>query len=111
VGIGIFGRAGWSPKDRNVIDQFYSFGIGGYGMLIPGRYNDQWGIGWAGSHISSDLRDLPVGLRSWEHAGVAFYNFWLTPAVHLSLNTQVIRPADDSLDTAWTLGSRLQLDF
>jgi len=111
VGIGIFGRAGWSPKDRNVIDQFYSFGIGGYGMLIPGRDDDQWGIGWAGSHISSDLRDLSVGLRSWEQAGEVFYNFWLTPAVHLSLNAQVIRPADDSLDTALTLGSRLQLDF
>lgn len=37
--------------------------------------------------------------------------FWLTPAAHLSLNTQVIRPANDSLDTAWTLGARLQLDF
>ena len=80
-------------------------------MLIPGRDNDQWGIGWAGTHISSDLRDLPVGLRSWEHAGEVFYNFWLTPAAHLSLNTQVIRTADDTLDTAWTLGSRLQLDF
>ena len=111
VGIGIFGRAGWSPEDRNTIDQFYSFGIGGYGMLIPGRDNDQWGIGWAGSHISSDLRDHPVGLRSWEHAGEVFYNFWLTPAAHLSLNTQVVRPSDDTIDTAWTLGSRLQLDF
>ncbi len=37
VGIGIFGHAGWSPKDRNAIDQFYSFGIGVYGMLIPER--------------------------------------------------------------------------
>ena len=111
VGIGIFGRAGWAPDDRNAIDQFYSFGIGGYGLLIPGRDADQWGIGWAGSHISSDLRDFPVDLRSWEHAGEVFYNFMLTPAAHLSLNTQVIRPADDTLDTAWTLGSRLQLDF
>jgi ATP/maltotriose-dependent transcriptional regulator MalT len=29
----------------------------GYGMIIPGRDNDQWGIGWSGTHISSDLRD------------------------------------------------------
>jgi hypothetical protein len=42
VGIGIFGRAGWAPDERNAIDQFYSFCIGGYGMLIPGRDNDQW---------------------------------------------------------------------
>lgn len=110
-GIGVFGRAGWAPDDRNTIDQFYSFGIGGYGMLIPGRDDDQWGIGWAGSHISSDLRDFPVGLRSWEHAGEIFYNFWLTPAAHLTLNGQVIRPANDSLDTAFTLGARLQQDL
>ena len=111
VGFGLFGRAGWEPDDRNAIDQFYSFGIGGYGMLIPGRDGDQWGIGWAGTHISSELRDLPVGLRSWEHAGEAFYNFWLTPAAHLSLNVQVIDPANDTLDNAFTIGSRLQLDF
>jgi len=61
VGIGLFGRAGWAPKDRNAIDQFYSFGIGGWGVGIAGRKYDLWGIGWAGSHISSDLRDLPVG--------------------------------------------------
>ena len=111
VGIGIFGRAGWAPDDRNAIDQFYSFGIGGYGMLIPGRDGDQWGIGWAGSHISSDLRDFPVGLDNWEHAYEAFYNFMLTPAAHLSVNAQAIEPANDSLDTAYTLGTRLQLDF
>jgi porin len=107
----IFARAGWAPEDRNVIDQFYSFGIGGYGMLIPGRDNDNWGIGWSGIHISSDLCDFPVGLRSFEHAVEVFYNFWLTPATHLSLNTQAIRPADESADTAYTLGARLQLDF
>jgi len=37
IGFGLFGRAGWAPKGRNVIDQFYSAGLGGYGMLIPGR--------------------------------------------------------------------------
>ena len=62
-------------------------------------------------HISDDLRDLNRSLRSWEHAGEVFYNFGLTPAVHLSLNSQVIRPASKSADTAFTLGARLQLDF
>jgi carbohydrate-selective porin OprB len=113
-GIGIFGRAGWAPKDRNVIDQFYSLGIGGYGM-IPGRDYDQWGIGWAGTHISSDLRDdvrlLGIDLNSFEHAFEVFYNFQVTPAAHLSVNGQVIDSALESLDTAYTLGARLQLDF
>jgi len=111
VGIGLFGRFGWAPEDRNVITQFYSLGIGGYGMLIPGRDGDQWGVGWAGSKISSDLRDFPVNMRSWENAGEAFYNFMLTPAAHLTLDAQVINQAIDNQDTAWTLGARLQLDF
>jgi hypothetical protein len=57
------------------------------------------------------LREFPVGLRSFEHAGEVFYNFWLTPAAHLSVNSQVIRPADKSAETAYTLGARFQLDF
>jgi len=115
VGIGIFGRAGWAPKDRNVIDQFYSFGIGGYGMIIPDRDNDQWGIGWAGTHISSDLRSdvglLGIDLDSFEHAVEAFYNFQVTPAIHLTVNAQVIDSTEESVDTAFTLGARLQVDF
>lgn len=111
VGIGLFGRAGWAPDDRNAIDQFYSFGIGGFGMLIPGRDDDQWGVGWAGSHISDDLRELDSSLRSWEHALEIFYNFALTPAVHLTLDSQTIRPASKSYDTAQAFGARLQVDF
>jgi hypothetical protein len=60
------------------------FGIGEYGMLIPGLDNDNWGVGWSGTHISSDLRDFPVGLRSFEHTGEFFYNFQLMPAAHLA---------------------------
>ncbi len=115
VGIGIFGRAGWAPKDRNVIDQFYSFGIGGYGMLIPGRDYDQWGAGWAGAHISSDLRNAAVLLgkefNRFENAFEAFYNFQVTPTFHLTVNAQYIEPTAKSIDNAFTLGARLQIDF
>jgi hypothetical protein len=68
-------------------------------------------FGRFGSHISGDLRDLTDELRNWEHAFEIFYNYMLTPAMYLSANTQVIRPADENLDTAYTLGLRLQLDF
>jgi hypothetical protein len=48
-------------------------------MLIPGRDNDQWGIGWTGTYISSDSRDvvgvLGIDLNSFEHAVEPFYNF------------------------------------
>lgn len=111
VGAGVFARAGWAPSDRNSTDRTYSLGLGGYGALIEGRDGDQWGIGWAGSHVSDDLRALAPVTREWEHAYEAFYNFAVTPAVHLTLSAQVIRPGDRAADTALTLGARLQLDF
>jgi carbohydrate-selective porin OprB len=114
VGVGLFFRAGWEPQDRNVIDQFYSFGIGGYGGL-PGRDRDQWGLGWAGTHISGDLRnDLrTLGRRpnEFENAFEAFYNFAVTPAAHVSLDLQVIKSVSPSVDTAVAIGTRFQLDF
>jgi hypothetical protein len=35
IGWGLFARFAFCPDDRNVIDQFYSFGVGGRGCLIP----------------------------------------------------------------------------
>jgi carbohydrate-selective porin OprB len=114
VGVGLFARAGWEPQDRNVIDQFYSFGIGGYGGL-PGRDRDQWGLGWAGTHISGDLRralsTLGKQANEFEHAYEAYYNFAVTPATRISLNIEVIDSAAPSVDTAVVMGTRLQFDF
>jgi porin len=103
IGWGLFARFGWTPKDRNAIDQFYSFGVGGRGLLIPGRDLDFWGLGWGGSHLSSDLReDLElltrqpllgkpgVDLASFEHVIEAFYNFELVPWAHLTFDMQFI---------------------
>jgi hypothetical protein len=87
VGFGLTARFGILPSDRNVIDQFYSIGIAGWGGF-PGRDDDNWGVAWAGSHISSDFRDdtsaLGFDLDDFEHGVEAFYNFALTPAAHLS---------------------------
>ena len=122
VGWGIFGRGGWSPKNRNAIDQFYSFGIGGKGLVIPRRESDSWGIAYAGSHFSSDfrgdLRTLGVSAEDFEHAFEAFYNIMVTPAIHLSLDAQyILDPFGAAIgkagadNHAFVLGSRLQLDF
>ena len=111
LGVGIFARWGWAPDDRNVIDQFYSFGVGGYGLLMRGRDGDNWGLGWAGSHISGKLRESDSSFRSWEQALEVFYNFGLAPSVHLAVDAQIIRPAELALDTSYTLGGRIQFDF
>jgi porin len=127
IGWGLFARYGWAPKDRNVIDQFYSFGLGGRGCLIPGRDLDFWGLGWAGTHISGDLRKdlsfLNIDVKKYEHVIEGFYNIAVTPAAHLTLDAQyIINPviaqirndtgrSVDSDDHAFVLGARLQLDF
>jgi porin len=135
VGWGLFARYGVTPKNRNAIDQFYSVGVGGRGCLIPGRDLDFWGVGWGGSHFSSDLRkdlklvtSMPllgrsgVELEAWEHAVEAFYNIEVTPWAHLSIDLQfIVNPVGaqvinnagsvDSDRLAVVLGTRLQLDF
>jgi porin len=126
LGWGLFARAGWAPEDRNAIDQFYSFGIGGKGCLIPGRDHDRWGVGWAGTHISDELRDvlqtLGTPVDDFEHAIEVFYNIELTPAMHLTLDAQyILNPVGAQVndrfgsvadtDHAFVLGLRLQLDF
>ncbi|EEE42953.1 Carbohydrate-selective porin [Roseibium alexandrii DFL-11] len=114
VGIGLFGRFGIAPEGRNVIDQFYSLGIGGFGGLF-GRADDNWGIGWAGTHFSDDLRSdlsaVGVSIDRFEHAIEAYYNVAWTPAARTSLNVQYINSANPAADDAFVIGTRLQLDF
>lgn len=40
-----------------------------------------------------------------------FVNFQVTPAAHLTVDAQLIDPTVESVDTAFTLGARLQVDF
>ena len=100
---------------NRVIAGIMAFGSGEYGMTIPGRDYDQWGIGWSGTHLSSDLRAeldfIGIELDSFEHAGEVFYNFQVTPATHLTVTAQVIDSTVKLVDTAYTLGTRLQIDF
>lgn len=114
VGAGPFFRMGWAPKDRNVIAQFYSLGFGGYGGLF-GRLNDNWGIGWAGTYFSDDLRgivaDLGFRVNASENVVEAFYNITITPAVRITLDVQNINSANPARDTSFVVAARLQIDL
>jgi len=46
-----------------------------------------------------------------EHGVEAFYNFAITPAVHLSLDVQWIDPGIQSTDDTWVVGTRLFTRF
>jgi carbohydrate-selective porin OprB len=114
AGVGPFFRFGIGPDDRNLIDQFYSLGVGGTVGLFD-RTNDSWGIGWAGSQISSDFRrdadSLGASVDSMEHAFEAYYSFALTPAIAASGHIQHVDPANSAADELTALAARIQIDL
>jgi porin len=63
--VGIFGRVGFADSETNPIEQFYSIGFGGKGM-IPGRERDTFGIGYYYLRVNDDLPGFLV--RNHEQA-------------------------------------------
>jgi porin len=111
-GIGIFGRFGISDGKANALHQFYSFGFGGKGM-IPGREKDQWGIGYYYLKFSDDLRRVLRNRLGLDHeqGGEIYYNFAVTPWLHVTPDLQIIEPARKDTSTAVVVGLRMKVDF
>jgi porin len=127
-GAGVFGRFGVSDGNPNPMHFFFSFGVGGKG-IIPSRPLDRFGIGYYYIDVNSPKitglfgRDREF-LRD-ESGFEAFYNIAITPWMQLTPDIQVIRPSQKevvnrtglitldrkSIDTATVLGLRLQLVF
>jgi porin len=107
-GIGIFGRIGFADSDTNPIEQLYSFGIGGQGML-PGRDRDRFGIGFYYTSFSRDLRGFI--LDSSEIGLEIFYNIAATNWLYVTPDIQVIEPAGRRSETAFITGLRVQTRF
>lgn len=92
-GIGLFFNFGATDGNPNPIHYSYMMGVGGKGM-IPGRPDDNFGIGWARTQFSDQfvplLRErLGLGLDH-EDAIELYYTAMLTPWLNLSPNLQVI---------------------
>ena len=105
-GIGIFGRIGFADRNTNILEQFYSFGIGGRGML-PGRDHDRFGIGFYYTNLSDDLPG--IFLSSNEIGLEVFYNIAATNWLYVTPDIQVIEPAGKRATTAFLTGLRLQM--
>jgi porin len=107
-GLGIFGRVGFGDRNTNVIEQFYSFGIGGQGIL-PGRDHDRFGIGVYYANFSHDLPGLVL---SGDEIGLEiFYNIAATNWLYVTPDIQVIEPAGQRASTAFLTGLRVQMRF
>jgi len=94
-GIGIFGRFGVSDGDPNFMQYFYSFGIGGKGV-IPNRHNDRYGFGFYYIDVKNPTLQVPfqkTKLLRDEYGFEAFYNIAITPWLQLTPDIQVVRGA------------------
>jgi len=126
-GVGIFGRFGASDGNPNPMHYFFSFGVGGRG-IIPSRPLDRFGIGYYYIDVKSPKFTGPLATREFlrdEYGFEAYYNFAITPWMQLTPDIQVIRPAQKEIitrtgpitfdrknvHTATVLGLRLQLVF
>jgi porin len=107
-GIGIFGRIGFGDRNTNILEQFYSFGIAGQGML-PGRDLDRYGIGFYYTNFSNHLPEIVL---SGDEIGLeVFYNIAATHWLYVTPDIQVIEPAGKRATTAFLTGLRLQMKF
>lgn len=125
-GVGVFGRFGISDGKANPVAQFYSFGLGGKGM-IPTRAQDRFGIGYYYLKLSGELRDTfpPLLLKriglDHEQGVELFYNIAITPWLHLTPDLQfidagrnkspILTAGGKSVGTAVVSALRIKIDF
>jgi porin len=115
-GWGFFGNVAFANKDTSPITKFVNVGLGGNG-LFKSRNNDEFGVAYAFTDLSSVLKDnidlITVGNRRprAEHQVEAFYNFHVTPWLRLTGDIQFIRGVRNNVDTAVVPGARLVMIF
>ena len=89
-GVGVFSRVQFADCDTNPLDYSLSGGVNAKG-LIPGRDNDAMGIAFAYTKLRKGRFLEFIGIDTQSTVWELFYNIELTPAVHLTLDAQVIR--------------------
>ena len=114
-GWGLFGQLSFANQSTSPITTFIDVGLGGNG-LFENRSRDEFGIAYAYTDLSDELKDnldlLPLGGRveAEQHVEV-YYNIHLTPWLQLTGDVQFIDPVRPSLATAIVPGGRLRIVF
>ena len=114
-GWGLFGQLSLADQATSPITTFFDIGLGGNG-LIPNRRRDEFGIAYAYTDLSDELKDnldlLPFGGRlQVEHQVELFYNLQLMPWFQLTGDLQILRPNRPAVDTAVVPAVRLRVVF
>jgi porin len=113
-GWGVFLQGSVANPDTSPISQFLTVGLGGNG-LFANRPNDEFGLAYAFTDVSSILKDnldpVTIGRIRGEHQVEMFYNFRVSPWLWLTGDLQIIRPTRPNLADAIVPGARLEIRF
>jgi len=111
-GLGVYALAAVSDGNPNVIKSSFAGGFAGKGM-VPGRPNDDFGIGYFDYNFSDDLQSTlqPILALGDEQGIEVFYNFAVTPWLILGGDLQRLEPALERNDVALVGGLRLRVVY
>ena len=113
-GWGFFSQVSVADQDTSPITTYFDLGLGGNGLLA-GRPSDEFGIAYAFTDLSDELKDnldlITDARQRAEHQLEIFYNAHLTPWFRLTGDLQIIRPTRPIADTAIVPGVRLGILF
>ena len=109
-GVGVFFRVQFADPDTNPLDYSISAGVNARG-LVPGRDNDTMGIAYSYNKLRKGRFLNALGIANSSSVWEFFYNIELTPAVHLTLDAQVVDSPFPDIDTATILGTSMQIRF
>ncbi len=121
-GVGVFGRTGYEPSDRNFLSFYAEAGVTRTGLL-SGRDYDVCGLGIAYGRVSSDTRGLVKDDNFFNAGGAAVpdheivieveYQFKLRPGFVIQPGIQFIKHPSGSADIkdSTVIGLRTIIDF
>jgi porin len=114
-GWGFFGQLSFADQATSPVTTFFDVGLGGNG-LIPTRPRDEFGLSYAYTDLSDELKNnlalLPLGGRlQVEHQLEVFYNVHLAPWFQLTGDLQILRPNRPAAETAVVPAVRLRVVF
>jgi porin len=115
-GWGLFSQVSFADRATSPVTVFFNAGLGGNGMF-SGRRRDEFGVSYAYTDLSEDLKAdlnlLTLGERpvQAEHQVEMYYNAHVVPWLQLTGDLQIIRPTSSSADPAIVPGVRLRIVF
>jgi porin len=115
-GWGLFSQVSFADHATSPLTTFFDIGLGGNGLLAA-RTRDEFGVAYAFTDLSDDLKDnldlILLGGRRLraEHQLEIFYNLHILQWLQLTGDLQIIRPTRPVADTAVVPGVRLRIVF